>query len=331
MKLSRLEILSEFGFKRDPFELAYMETTSSVRIRRLIGMAIDSKLAVSIVAESGTGKTCAINHALNEIKNLRVVRVQTADRERITVADIERSLMYDLSTEPIKRTREVRARQLRRIIGEASRDKRIVLVLEEAHRMHGQTLRSLKSMLDIEWMGKDRLFSVIMISQYDPMRGKVVEEMKRRSDTVQMQGLTASETREYVRMTVGKHFEVDAIEAIGEVSYAQNFLDLQIGIVSFMVRALADGREKVQVVDVYEGTGGNLSALLNKLGVTYSELEEETGISKAALNLVANNKSGTLTESKVQIIGAAIRDVIKKRSTGEKSVEERPSIAVLKA
>lgn len=294
-------------------------------------MAIDSKLAVSIVAESGTGKTCAINHALNEIKNLRVVRVQTADRERITVADIERSLMYDLSTEPIKRTREVRARQLRRIIGEASRDKRIVLVLEEAHRMHGQTLRSLKSMLDIEWMGKNRLFSVIMISQYDPMRGKVVEEMKRRSDTVQMQGLTASETREYVRMTVGKHFEVDAIEAIGEVSYAQNFLDLQIGIVSFMVRALADGREKVQVVDVYEGTGGNLSALLNKLGVTYSELEEETGISKAALNLVANNKSGTLTESKVQIIGAAIRDVIKKRSTGEKSVEERPSIAVLKA
>lgn len=322
MKLSRLEILSEFGFKRDPFELAYMETISAVRIRRLIGMAIDSKLAVSIVAESGTGKTCAVNHALNEIKNLRVVRVQTADRERITVADIERSLMYDLSTEPIKRTREVRARQLRRIIGEASRDQRIVLVLEEAHRMHGQTLRSLKSMLDIEWMGKNRLFSVIMISQYDPMRGKVVEEMKRRSDTVHMQGLTASETREYVRMTVGKHFEADAIEAIGEVSYARNFLDLQIGIVSFMVRALSDGREKVQAVDVYEGTGGNLSALLSKLGVTYSELEEETGISKAALNLVANNKSGTLTESKVQIIGAAIRDVIKKRSTSEQEGEK---------
>ena len=328
MKLSRLEILSEFGFKRDPFELAHMETISSVRIRRLIGMAIDSKLAVSIVAESGTGKTRAVNHALNEIKNLRVVRVQTADRERITVADIERSLMYDLSTEPIKRTREVRARQLRRIIGEASRDQRIVLVLEEAHRMHGQTLRSLKSMLDIEWMGKDRLFSVIMISQYDPMRGKVVEEMKRRSDTVQMQGLTASETRDYVRMTVGKHFEADAIDAIGEVSYAQNFLDLQIGIVSFMIRALSDGREKVQAIDIYEGTGGNLSALLSKLGVTYSELEEETGISKTALNLVANNKSGTMTENKVQEIGAAIRDVLKKRTSG---LEEGPLVAAVKA
>ena len=328
MKLSRLEILSEFGFKRDPFELAHMETISSVRIRRLIGMAIDSKLAVSIVAESGTGKTRAVNHALNEIKNLRVVRVQTADRERITVADIERSLMYDLSTEPIKRTREVRARQLRRIIGEASRDQRIVLVLEEAHRMHGQTLRSLKSMLDIEWMGKDRLFSVIMISQYDPMRGKVVEEMKRRSDTVQMQGLTASETREYVSMTVGKHFEADAIDAIGEVSYARNFLDLQIGIVSFMVRALSDGREKVQAIDVYEGTGGNLSALLSKLGVTYSELAKETGISTAALNLVANNKRGTLTENKVQEIGAAIRDVLKKRTSG---LEEGPLVAAVKA
>jgi len=329
MKLSRLEVLAEFGFKRDPFELAHMETISAIRIRRLIGMAIDSKLAVSVVAERGTGKSCAVNHALNEIKNLRIVRVQTADREKITVADIERSLMYDLRTDPNKLTREFRPRQQTRILGEASRDQRIVLVLEEAHRMHGQTLRSLKSMLDIEWMGKDRLFSVIMISQYDPMRGKAVEEMKLRSDTVQMQGLTAAETREYVRMTVGKHFEDDAIEAVGEVSYAQNFLDLQIGIVGFMVRALSDGREKVQAVDVYEGTGGNLSALLEKIGVTYSELEKETGISKAALNLVANNKRGTLTESKVQTTRAAIMDVIKKRANGEQEVEERPSIAAV--
>ena len=197
--------------------------------------------------------------------------------------------------------------------------------------MHGQTLRSLKSMLDIEWMGKDRLFSVIMVSQYDPMSGKVVEEMKRRSDTVQMQGLTVAETREYVSMTVGKHFEADAIEAIGEVSYSRNFLDIQIGIVSFMVWSISFGRDILQAVDIYEGTGGNLSALLGKAGVTYSELAKETGISTATLNLVANNKSGTLTESKVQTTRTAIMGVLRKREADKNEVGEKVVKKELKA
>ncbi len=334
MNMSRLEVLSELGFKRDPFPLVHMETADSIRIRRLISMAVTAKRTLSIVAESGTGKTSAINLALSEMP-VHVIRPQSCDRERITVGDIERALIYDLGHgEVVKRTREVRARQLRRVMGEASRDKKIVLVLEEAHRMHPQTLRSLKSMLDIEFAGIAPLFTVIMVSQYDPMRSSNVTEIKRRSDTIQMKGLSSPEVKQYLASTIGSCFDEDAIEAVTSLSYSNNFLDLQTGLIGFMIRALSDGRKRVEALDIYEGTGGNLSALLKKLGISYGELEKETGIPKSTLNLVATDKRGTLTTSKVMEVRSRIMDVVKKHSQPNNIVDkaeegEGPSLEVV--
>lgn len=309
--MGKLETLAEYGYHKDPFGTVSMETADSVRIRRVISMAVESRAMVSIVAERGSGKTSALKLALDEM-DVRVVRLFTPDKERVLVGDIERALVVELSQENVARSREIRARQLKRILGEASRQRQVVLILEEAHRIHGQTLRSLKTMREMEWMGVYPLFTVVMVGQYDPMRKRGVDEVRLRTDTVHMKGMTASEIRGYISATVGKFFEEDAIEALSRIG-GRNFLELQERLVTLMERALCIGQKKVTAMEVFEVYGGGLKEVMKRVNVGLPELEKETGLSKSTLSLITNDKQGTLTDEKASDVRQAVAEVLRKR------------------
>lgn len=312
MAVSRLEVLAEFGYSKDPFKGFRMETADSLRLKRLLKMAIESKAMVSVVASWGFGKTSALEIAFREI-DAHMVRLITPDKERVVVSDIEKALILGLSNESCKRTKEVRARQIRRILGEASREKPIVLILEEAHRMHGQTLRALKTFREMEWMGQSPLFTVVMIGQYDPMRKKYVDEVRLRSDTVFMKGLTDSEVREYTRNTVGKSFEPDAIEAVSRLTGTRNYLDLQEIILALMSKALELGQKTVSALEVFDVYGGGFKEVMKRVNISLGELAAETGISKTTLSLVTNEKQGTLTDDTYHDTRRAITDVLRRK------------------
>lgn len=253
--LSRLELLDVFGFRSDPFKNFLMETADLLRIERLIPMAIKAHaIIVSLVGERGVGKTDALRRALRNIKVRRVI-VRATDKQRLLISDIERAMLLDLGEEKIRRGAEIRARQLRRVVGEASRKEQIVLIVEEAHRLHGQTLRALKSLSELDWMGETGLFTVILLGQSDPMNKAGLSEVRLRSDTIHMKGLSSEEAAKYIKGTVGQVFNREAIEKVAEVADARNFLDLQNVVLGLMGRALANGREQVEIQDVTEMFG----------------------------------------------------------------------------
>jgi len=290
-----------------------METADSLRLKRLLKMAVESRAMVSVVASWGFGKTSALEIAFREI-DAHVCRLITPDKERVVVSDIEKALILGLSNESCKRTKEVRARQIRRIIGETSREKPIILILEEAHRMHGQTLRALKTFREMDWMGQSPLFTVVMVGQYDPMRKKYVDEVRLRSDTVHMKGMTDSEVREYIKNTVGKSFEDDAIEAVSRLNGTRNFLDLQEVIINLMSKAMELGEKKVSVLDVFDLYGGGFKEVMKRVNISLSELAAETGIPKSTLSLITNEKQGTLTDEKYSDTRRAVSDVLRRRT-----------------
>lgn len=316
MVASKLEVLAEFGYHRDPFKGFRMETADSLRLKRVMKMALESRSMVSIVASWGFGKTSALDLAFGEIE-AHVIRLVTPDKERVVVSDIEKALILGLSNESCKRTKEVRARQIRRIIGEASREKPIVLVLEEAHRMHGQTLRALKTFREMEWMGQSPLFTVVMVGQYDPMRKRGVDEVRLRTDLIQMKGLTESEVREFIKDTVGRHFDEDACAAVGRLAGARNFLDLQEMILALMGKVAAGGQKKVTALDVFDLYGGGFKELLKRNNISLSELEKETGIPKSTLSLVTNDKQSGMTNDTFNDSRQAISEVIRKKMASD--------------
>jgi len=315
--MGKLEILAEFGFERDPFRGTYLDTTDALRIKRVLKMAVESRAMVAITGDRGLGKTEAVNLAMKEME-LAPVRVMAADKEWVGIGDIERALILDLSQESARRTREIRARQLRRVLGEASRQREVVLLLEESHRIHGQTLRSLKSLREMEWMGRSPLFSVVMLAQYDPFREqRGIDEVRLRTDSVSMKGLTAGEVREYVEGTVGRVFEDDATESFSRLGQAKNFLDLQEMAVGLMGRAMELGKKKVSPFEVFETYGGGLQEIRKRIGMTNETMAKELGISKASVSLLETGKMDRLSPEFGREQYAAFADVLRKNG-GEK-------------
>ncbi len=252
--MTKLELLVNLGYKVDPFKKARFDTGDSLRVRRILAMAVESNAMVSIVGERGVGKSEAINAALHKL-GVRRVDVARAQKEKISIADIETAIILDLSDEAPLGRGETRSRQLRRIVGAASQKEKIVVCIEEAQRLHGATLKSLKTLREIEWMGERELFTVVLIGQSDPMNRPGVSEVRLRTDLVRMQGLFAGEAVGYVKATLGKHFEEEAIEALAGRPQSTNYLELQELCIAVLNYAWADGRQMATVGDV-EAVGG---------------------------------------------------------------------------
>ena len=257
--MTRLETFVNLGFKRDPFLKVAFETGDGLRVKRILAMAVESRAMVTICGERGLGKSVAIEAALGGIatkcsnkKPLRVVTVTRGQKEKISIADIETALILDLSggAESPKRGGETRSRQVRRIVGEASQEHTLVLVIEEAHRMHSMTLKSLKTLREIKWMGESELFTVVLVAQSDPMARAGVSEVRLRSDCVRMKGLSGDEAAGYLREVLGKWFDESALDALPELPQARNWLELQEASVILLNRALGAGRESVTDEDV---------------------------------------------------------------------------------
>ena len=287
-KLSRLETFVNCGFERDPFQNIDFKTGDGQRIARILSMAVSGHAMVSIVGGRGCGKTRAINTALKKM-DIRQVVVRSADKSRLLISDIEQAMIFDLSDETPKRGREIRARQLRRILGEASQKQDVGVIIEEGHRLHGMTLRALKTLREMDWMGKTDLFSIILIGQSDPMHKRGVSEVRLRSDAVYMQGLTTDEIGRYINDTVGNIVADDAVNVIAALPEAANFLDLQHLLVGLMGDMLAAGKDKVDAALILDkpGNGGGQPADLKQ-----KQTKQTTTAANAALkNRLANFKS----------------------------------------
>jgi type II secretory pathway predicted ATPase ExeA len=266
-KLTSLETFVNCGFTTPPFANKTFETGDSIRIKRILSLAIQSRAMISIIGDRGMGKTKAIAAGLRSFK-ARMVIVRSADKNKLLISHIEKAMILELSDENPKADREIRARQLRRILGEVSVKQEVVLVIEEGHRLHGNTLRSLKTLREMDWMGKTELFTVILAGQSDPMSKAGVSEVRLRSDSVHMKGLSMDEAGGYIQNTVGKVFENSAIDMIAAHGDVSNFLELQEILVDLMGRMLAEGKEKVDEDIVAETLDIDRPAIPRKRNVT---------------------------------------------------------------
>ncbi|SPD73792.1 AAA ATPase [uncultured Desulfobacterium sp.] len=244
--ISRLELLVNMGFDHNPFEGCDTETADRMRIRKTVALAVKSHALVSIVGERGSGKTWSAVAALEKL-DAELVLIDFADYRRLLITDIEQEMIMTLSDERPMRGKSIRKRQLRRVLGEATRRKQVVVVIEEAHALHGNTIRALKTLRRLDWMGKKDLFTVVLLGQSDPLQN--VSEIRLRGDCVRMQGLSAKEAQQYVRNTVGSVFEDAAVDALAGRGI-RNYLDLQDAAIRVMGQAWAEGRDKVKKEDV---------------------------------------------------------------------------------
>jgi len=128
--------------------------------------------------ESGSGKTTIRRYAIDRMQaegqKVRVIIPRCIDKTKLTATSICDAIIQDCSEEHPKRTLEAKARQIERILTNSSRSGwSHVLMIEEAHDLHVQTLKYLKRFWELE-DGFKKLLAIVLIGQPE-MKGKLDE------------------------------------------------------------------------------------------------------------------------------------------------------------
>lgn len=245
-----LEARLALGLGADPWAGAgQLDTADLRRVAAAAEAAAGGGLAL-VVGPRGSGKTAAWRAALRGRE--AVVEPLRLDRERLTIGDVASAIAEQLSDEKPRHSGEARAAQARRLL--AWRRGRAVVVIDDAHLLHGQTARALKRLREMRWSGDGPLAGVLLLAQRD--RLDAVPEVGLRTDRVRLAGLSATEAERALRAALSGAVEPGAVAAMARAEAARNWLDLRALADRCAEAAVARGAERIAAADVRAALGG---------------------------------------------------------------------------
>lgn len=185
---------------------------------------LNNKLLV-IAGEIGAMKSSLFHLAMGNHENeCKFVFVRNLYKEMINISSIMNAMIYQLSSENPRRDLEARTDQLTRIVGEevVNRKSNVVVVIEEAHRLHNSIFRALKELRELSYRGQQNLFSIVLIGH--PQLVTTVSSRKEaywRSSIIEMNEangwMTFDERVSYIRNVFGHAITPDAAKTIASL------------------------------------------------------------------------------------------------------------------
>lgn len=241
------EVKEKWGLAEDPFvdsvrapEDVYQSKAHKKVLEQML-YAAKNQGFLAVIGEVGSGKTTVrmlMENILEKEGRVAVCKPLSMNKKRITAGTLMEALIRDLTTQPVKKSLEARARQLQRILQDlyvpeekGVRSRTACLILEEGHDYSLQTLRELKRFKEIT-AGFKQLLSIIMIGQtelkhiLDLSKTYEIREVILRVQKVYLQDMKGQATAylEHKFHRVGGNgvlqqaFEPDAVKAIGKIA-----------------------------------------------------------------------------------------------------------------
>lgn len=309
------DMFRHFGLADDPF--ANPEPFESADFRETcaeVARTIEDRGWILVSGAPGSGKTYTTWEALARV-DCRLVRSLCGDRHHFRATQIDSALYQDLTSETPRNGREARRRQLERVLGEMSREKDIVVLLDEATSIPRQVFTEIKFLRDSLRYGSDPrnprrpdrrpLFSVVMIGW--PSLAMDIEksnELRPRIRRKPMGGLARTEVARFIdHLGLGGVVGKDVASCIADhVRYPLHIMDrLREG----MDRAWARGDKRLTVEDVSLDVT-EMYRLVKRAGLRLKDIAESTGVSVASVHNVVNG--GTASERTREAIHKVIQE-----------------------
>lgn len=160
------DIMSHFGIEKDWQAAGFFETAQHKQLTNNVRNAIFAGRLVAITGPTGVGKTMTLNRLQAELAADRkyiVARSLSIEKSRLLLPALMTALFLDVSddletkvpTQPEKRER---------LLQELFRKQRkpVVLFVDEAHDLHGNTLVGLKRLIEIVQAGGG-ILSIVLV------------------------------------------------------------------------------------------------------------------------------------------------------------------------
>ena len=237
-----------FGLPADPWAGFHLHTADALRTAQAIEAAAEARLFVSILGARGSGKTHAVRQALRSLREVHLIEPLRLSRERLHIGDIECAIVRELAqNERPRRSGEARSHQVRRVLGHAARNRRIVLLIDDAHALHHATLRAMKRLRELSWLGVSPLLGIALAGQAD--RAGAIPEVGLRSDRLRLGGLLPEEAAEALRRALNRSTRTliapEAIAPLAASPRSRNWLDLAALVDDCLAEAAARGENRI--------------------------------------------------------------------------------------
>lgn len=163
---------------------------------------------LAVIGEVGSGKSVMRRKVVEQLKkdgDVIVIYPQMIDKTRVNAASICDAIIMDLSEAKPAMKLEAKTRQVHKLLLErAQQGFRAVLIIEEAHDLHTNTLKYLKRFYELE-DGYRKLLGIILVGQvelktlFNETKHIEMREVIRRIQTAEIKGLNGH-TKDYLTM-----------------------------------------------------------------------------------------------------------------------------------
>lgn len=316
-------ILNHFGIE----DAGFYRGPAFVRLYENILEAMRAGLFYVLIGDPGCGKKTAVSEAVRAIykENERnyngkhhIVYVQAVDKQRLNIRTVEQAMIYDLSAENPKRDAEARSRQLSRLLGVIVNRlpaERVTVIIEQAHLMHGNTIRAIKQLLELRFLDKAEMFGVILMG-HRQLRQKIeglndvadrveFELMSKGIGNEDWQWLNPQDRVDYIKQRWGKALTPTMREHVAAMCRTPLAIDRII--YNKMKEVYERGDAAFGERDFLP-----LKTEIEQAKLTLDDISKASGVSKATVSLVVNNQY-TGSEETAENVRAKIAELTGKR------------------
>ena len=171
--LSR-EAMKHFGMRGDPFPVSltrlseFLPLQSHLDALYMMEAAADNGGLVAVSGKVGSGKTTVLRvfgEKNRTEQRYNIVEPKSMDTARLTIKDVQHAIVYSLSEQSPKRSQEALGWQVEKLLkNRLQAGERTVLIIDEAHRLHLNTIKALKNLWE-KREGMTSLVGIILIGQ----------------------------------------------------------------------------------------------------------------------------------------------------------------------
>ncbi|MES2355527.1 MAG: AAA family ATPase [Pseudomonadota bacterium] len=302
----RIEVMQHYGLDK-PFTLAdYLETDHAKQLSKHVKGAILEGRLIALCGIVGSGKTMLLRKLQDELREENretVSKSQSVEKHRVTLETLIAALFYDLSPDKQKfkiPQREKRERDLSELVKKTK--KPVVLFIDEAQDLNGNTLNGLKRLMEVIKDGGG-LLSIVLVGKprlkYVMNRG-VMEEICFRVDVFDFDGMAGVQRRyiEWLLKDCGKRDALPGDMVTDEaVDLLAEKLRTPLQIQWHLTRALEAGYEAGEkpvsasvVESVLLKQIDDLEPTLKRMGFGVRDLAEQIEAKPAEIRALFDNQ-----------------------------------------
>lgn len=283
--------MRQYGIQQDWSRAGYFETGRAKEVSGDILQAIMAGRLIAVSGPVGVGKTAMIHQLQHRIlteKKVIFARSLSIDKPRIVLPALMTALFLDIAGDPdmkVPTQPEKRERLLQEAIKAAK--KPVVLFIDEAHDLHGNTLTGLKRLMEMIDAGRGTL-SVVLVGHprlQNDLRRATMEEIGHRTTRLTLEGLgddTAAYLDWLLKTCLADGTKPDDVIEPDARAFLAEKLNTPLQIAEHLNRAFTDafrmGAERVTrdtVMDTISVGFDDLDARLARIGYTPKALSDQ--------------------------------------------------------